>query len=180
MKIDLFSTPIWIGNIDSSKIKLVKQELKPTFGSEINTTYNHSLGSKIEENSLKYLYENLISILDETIRSPYQIRLINIWENSYEQGDFQEKHIHPGSDLSFVIYKKVDQGNTVFVNPADKLLDVFYHNCEVKQALFGSCSFAPKCRENQVVIFPSYLEHYVKKMSNSITIAGNLNITFDR
>ena len=43
MKIDLFSTSIWIGNIDSSKVKLIKQEVKPTFGSEVNTTYNDGM-----------------------------------------------------------------------------------------------------------------------------------------
>jgi len=178
VKIDLFSVPIWIGNIDSSKIKLLKQELKPTFGSEVNTTYNDSFGSKIEESSVKYLLENLISILDETISSRYQIKLINIWENSYGQGDFQEKHIHAGSDLSFVIYKKVEESNTVFVNPSYKLIDAFYHDCKIKQNLFGSFSFSPKCRENQVVIFPSFIEHYVKKINNATTIAGNLKLTF--
>ena len=179
MKLDLFSTPIWIGNIDASKVKLVEQQLRPTFESKVNTTFNEGFGSKIQESSLEYLLTSLVSILDETIKLPYKIYLENIWENSYNQEDFQEKHTHPGSDLSFVIYKKVEQANTVFVNPADKLLDAYYIHCKRKQDLFGCSPFAPKCRENQIIIFPSYLEHYVKKTSNSVTISGNLKLNFD-
>ena len=97
MKIDLFSVPIWIGNIDSNKIKLKKEKLEPTFGSGVKTSFNKNLGSIIDEVSLKYLYEMLVEVLDETIKIPYNISLLNIWENHYENNDFQEKHLHTGS-----------------------------------------------------------------------------------
>ena len=179
MKLDLFSTPIWIGNIDASKIFLIEQDTKPTFGSEIKTTFNEGLGSKIDEKSTNYLYEIIISLLDETITMPYTITLGNIWENEYREYDFQENHIHTLSDLSFVIYKKINMSNTVFVNPASNIIDAFYSPCNKKRNLFGPLQFSPECRENQIVIFPSYLEHYVKKTSNALTIAGNLKLEFD-
>ena len=180
MKIDLFSVPIWIGNIDSNKIKLKKEKLEPTFGSGVKTSFNKNLGAIIDETSLKYLYETLVKILDENINTSYNINLLNIWENYYENNDFQEKHLHTGSDLSFVIYKKIEQSNTVFVNPADKLISSFYTHCKVKQSTFGPLQFFPKCRQNQIIIFPSFLEHYVQKTSNSITIAGNLILNFQQ
>lgn len=179
MKLDLFSTPIWIGNIDSSKVNLIEQEAKPTFGSEVHTTFNNNFGSSIHEESIKYLYEVIISILDETIKNTYTLQLQNIWENKYRKGDFQEKHTHPNSDLSFVVYKKIKESNTVFVNPADKIIEAFYFSCKRKQNLFGPVLFSPKCRENQIIIFPSHLEHYVKKTSNALTIAGNLKLNFN-
>jgi hypothetical protein len=179
VKLDLFSTSLWIGNIDTSKVKLIKQETKPTFGSEVHTTFNNTLGSSIDEKSLNYLFQTIINLLDETIKNPYTLYLFNIWENEYREGDFQEKHFHSGSDLSFVIYKKIKKSNTVFINPADKIIDSFYTSCEKKRKLFGPLQFSPECRENQIVIFPSYLEHYVKKTSNALTIAGNLKLEFD-
>ena len=36
--------------------------------------------------------------------------------------------------------------------------------------------FHPECRSNQIIIFPSCLEHMVKKHSNSTTISGNILI----
>jgi hypothetical protein len=42
--------------------------------------------------------------------------------------------------------------------------------------LFGGYDFQPQCRENQIIVFPAFLEHYVKKTSNAETIAGNMTI----
>jgi hypothetical protein len=37
--------------------------------------------------------------------------------------------------------------------------------------------FSPKLRENQIIIFPSFLEHMVKKTTEEgSTIAGNISI----
>lgn len=176
MKIDLFSTPIWIGNIDSSLIKLDEKKLEPTFGSNILTSFDQK--NKITEESLEYLYEIIIGLIDETITNPYQLHLLNIWENHYINSDFQEKHIHTESDLSFIIYKKIDESKTVFSHPANNLIASFYSSCLRKKFIFGPLDYTPQCRENQIIIFPSFLEHYVKKTSNAITIAGNLKLTF--
>ena len=34
----------------------------------------------------------------------------------------------------------------------------------------------PKLEQGDLIIFPSYLEHWVKPNSNNITIAGNIKI----
>ena len=34
----------------------------------------------------------------------------------------------------------------------------------------------PKVHENDMIIFPAYLKHMVKKSRDSVTISGNLNI----
>jgi hypothetical protein len=175
MNLKIFSTSIWIGNIDASKITLNQAEPQPTFESKIKTTFHD--GYDINEDSLQYLYKILVNLLNETVQRSYQIELKNIWENHYEDFDFQEKHIHTNSDLSFVIYKKIKNSNTVFVNPTDKLINAFY-DCDKKQNLFGPIWYQPECTENQIVVFPSYLEHFVKKTKNSITIAGNLTFNF--
>ena len=65
------------------------------------------------------------------------------------------------------------------MNSNKNLLAAFY-NSEKKQKLFGGNHyFEPECRENQIVIFPSHLEHYVKKHDNSVTISGNLEINLN-
>lgn len=180
MQINLFSIPIWIGNIDAGKIELIDKELKPTFGSELNTTYDGGKGNEIYKESFDYINSIIINQLNQTFTQKYFIEITNIWENHYDQDDFQENHIHTDSDLSFIIYKKVKEARTQFVNPSSKLLETFYHSCNIKRNTLSSHGsfFTPECRENQIIIFPSYLEHFVKKTNNAITIAGNLNLTF--
>ena len=176
MKIDLFSIPIWTGNIEAEKVKLIEQNIQPTFGSEVKTTYQESNKNNIHPESLDYLYHVLKRLLAETIKIPFELRLINIWKNVYEDGDFQETHIHCGSDLSFVIYQNVEQSNTVFVNPSLKLISAYFVGYPKKKDILGIQTFTPECRKNQIIIFPSYLEHFVKKTSNAITMSGNLEL----
>jgi len=176
MKLDLFSIPIWIGNIESNKIKLQNKELKETFESNIKTTYENSHPNNIDSDSLNYFYDVSIRLLKETIKIPFQLRLLNIWKNVYEDKDFQETHIHCGSDLSFIIYEKVIESNTVFLNPASNLISSFFVRNPRKKEILSEISFTPQCRENQIIIFPSYLEHFVKKTSNAVTLSGNLEL----
>lgn len=176
MKHNLFSIPIWTGNIDSEKVKLIEQNIQPTFGSEIKTTYHESNKSNIHPESLEYLYQVMKRLLAETVKVPFELRLINIWKNIYEDNDFQETHIHCGSDLSFVIYADVIESNTVFVNPSLKLIAAYFVGRPKIKNILGVESFTPECRKNQIIIFPSYLEHFVKKTSNAITISGNLEL----
>jgi len=35
-------------------------------------------------------------------------------------------------------------------------------------------SFEPKCEEGDIIVFPSYLDHWVRPNSNNETIAGNV------
>lgn len=178
MKLDLFSVPIWIGNIDASKIKIENQEKNVSFESEINTTKKVGMTNTVNSESINYIYQKFIEQLDKTFQIPYTLQLLDIWENYYNKNDFQENHIHPGSDLSFIIYKKIEEVKTVFVNPQNNILESFYHTSYSKINFFGPQHFIPDCRTNQFVIFPSYLEHFVKKTNNAITIAGNIILDF--
>tara|TARA_R100001460_G_scaffold73310_3_gene114223 strand:- start:239 stop:772 length:534 start_codon:yes stop_codon:yes gene_type:complete len=173
--IDLFSTPIFIGNIDSSKIKLKSSSTSETFVSELQTTFN--VDTKISEESVKYLLDTVVKLLNEKLTQEFEVSLQNIWENKYKNNDFQDVHIHPGAHLSFIIYKKIKSSNTVFFHPSKNLLGCFYDDCWKKTKLFGPQHFEVQCRENQMVVFPSFLEHMVKKTSDAVTIAGNLFLT---
>ena len=36
--------------------------------------------------------------------------------------------------------------------------------------------YEPNLKQGDIIVFPSYLEHWVKPNSNNITIAGNIKI----
>ena len=57
-------------------------------------------------------------------------------------------------------------------------MEAFYHESNLKSKYFGPQYFTPDCRTNQFIIFPSHIEHFVKKTKNAITIAGNMILQF--
>ena len=170
MIVDLFKIPIFIGNIDSKKISLKNKVFKDTWMSKTKSTYEQSLEKNYENiDNIQYLLDVISKILQEKIKYSFKLSLINIWENNYINNDYQEPHIHPKSDFSFIIYKDVQEGKTVFLNPIRNFL-MIYSNIS---HMFKS-EFMPKCKNGQIVIFPSFLEHMVLKSSKQKTISGNL------
>ena len=172
MKINLFSIPIFVDNIDATKINFDKFEFKNKFLSEVKSS--HETNSQIDDKSTNYLLQILSKNIYDFINQGFKLQILNVWQNFYENNDFQEKHIHVNSDFSFIIYKKIEESKTVFVAPHSYIAESFYDQKFFKK--YFQTFFEPKCRENQIIIFPSFLEHMVKKTNNAITISGNFLI----
>lgn len=173
MKIDLFSIPVFLGNIDANKIKFqTNNKLQKTWLSKTNSTFFDK--NILTDESGEYLLKTIISILNEEIRSEYNISLIEIWKNVYKHKDYQEEHIHPGAQFSFVIYKKVNSSNTCFSAPHFFISQYSWND---DQSIYKT-TFEPQLRNGQIIIFPSFLIHHVKLSSNNETIAGNLKFEY--
>jgi hypothetical protein len=171
MKLNLFSVPIFIANIDIDKLKIENGSFKETWLSE--TISSHAEGDVIDKESSDYLLTTISKKLIAELKKPFKINLTHIWENHYKNNDFQERHTHPQSHFSFIIYKKIDKSNTVFFHPAEDLITSYYNGSGL--SMFNT-NFMPECREGQIIIFPSFLGHMVKKSNNSQTISGNVNL----
>ena len=178
MQLNLFSVPVFIGNINSKKLKFTNQKTQSSFASDVKTSIE--TGEKnLKEESAQYLVDCIVKLLEEKFKSPFRITLRNIWQNIYKKSDFQEKHIHIGSHFSFIIYDKIDVPKTLFFNPAYYLIESFYKESDgFKQGDICDTNFMPPCREGQIIVFPSFLEHMVRKTSNAVTISGNINFKF--
>jgi hypothetical protein len=170
MKLNIFPIPIYIGNIETDKIIISNKGFEKTWLSE--TESSHNFLNKIEDSSWAYLQTIIADLLKEDFNFSYELTLKSIWENQYRASDFQENHIHTGSHFSFIIYKETEKSNTVFFRPDKNLFDSFYDG---KFNQFNN-KFIPECRSNQIIIFPSCIEHMVLSNTISKTIAGNLII----
>lgn len=168
MKLDLFYTPIHKIKVDLSKIKLDSGPYVKTFDSKTPSTI--STENKLSPYSRKYLLE----IFKEHL--PFEeIKLLNVWKNRYNPGDHQETHIHSQSSFSFIIYEKIKECKTVFLNPAWKQIVSYFDESFLNTSKIINCSIG------DMLIFPSYLEHYVKRHDEeSITISGNIRVNINK
>jgi hypothetical protein len=171
MKVNLFSIPLFISNIDIDKLKIKNGSFKETWLSE--TMSSHAEGDILEKESSNYLLTIISKKLATELKRPFKIHLTHLWENHYKDNDFQERHTHPQSHFSFIIYKRIEKANTVFLHPAEDLILSYYNGSNLN--MFNT-NFMPECKEGQIIIFPSFLGHMVKKTNNAQTISGNLNL----
>jgi len=171
MKLNIFSIPLYIANIDVTKINLVSEKFEETWLSE--TSSSHNFKNTLDTKSINYLLEKIASLLSKDIKGNYKINLTSIWQNNYKENDFQERHTHAGSHFSFIIFKKINESRTVFLNPIEDLITSYYNGSNLN--IFDQV-YVPECRQGQMILFPSFLGHMVKKTSNASTIAGNINL----
>jgi hypothetical protein len=171
LKINCFQIPFYVEDIDIDKIQLSNTDFKETWLSKTLSSY--SFKNFITKETHEYLLNLLHRMLSEDIKEEFKIKLINIWQNIYKNKSYQEKHIHVHSHFSFIIYKKIKNSNTVFINPANKLIESFYSESKVNMM---GVNVESNFKQNQIVLFPSFIEHMVKPCDDSETISGNIYI----
>jgi len=165
----IFPNLIAIKNLNLKNLKIIGKNFKKTFESKINTTLDSQ--TLFDKNSMNYLNIELTDVLSYLLK-PYcknfVFKLDSIWINKYINRDYQGSHVHP-SDFSFIIYYKTNKSHTVFNSPVKNLLESFNNKIFYK-------NYEPNLKQGDLIIFPSYLEHWVKPNSNNITVAGNIKI----
>jgi len=168
MKHDIFSTPVWVEKIEPYKIELISENFQEKFLSGTISSLDTTMkNNKISDKGLKYLLDNILKSLSDL--SITKISLTNIWRNKYEEG-FQDMHFHNSAHFCFIVYEKLKEPQTVFFHPAYDLLT------EKNLDKIIPSHICPKVYENDMIIFPAYLKHMVKRSRDSITIGGNIKI----
>lgn len=106
-----------------------------------------------------------------------------MWWNYYPENFWQEKHTHPYSSISGIIYLTNDEVPTVFYNPNLPLLHMDNHPEELGN-IYNRHSYDIFPQENKLVMFRSYMDHavkYVRQMERQysplrLTIAFNASM----
>ena len=63
---------------------------------------------------------------------------------------FKKRHTHAGSHFSFIIFKKIDESRTVFLNPIEDLITSYYNGSNLN--IFEQV-YTPECRQGQIILF---------------------------
>lgn len=138
----------------------------PTLSYDINDNYLKSfLKPNIEEYYKSWEFINHIP----------KLNIKELWINLSKKDSFQEVHRHPNSDFSGVIYiqSNKDSGNLNLVNPMETEINLL-----PKTKTYSDLYLIPPL-EGLLVIFPSWLSHYVSKNKspqNRISISFNIKI----
>jgi hypothetical protein len=172
MRKDLFAIPIFEDKVNLSLIKISEEETQETWDSRIQTTFfkNH----EISEDTWNHLIEVITKNIN-TISHPYKNpRIDKIWRNVYTEKDYQDPHIHPHCQWSFIIYETVPKSKTVLFNPSMKDIQ----NQIGQNVLEFPLDYKPNLEKGSILIFPSFLLHMVLHGNSGSTIAGNIKLEY--
>ena len=185
--VDIFKTPIlkfklninlkdWIGySLDLEKNS--KSENKS------NSTGFHSQDLN-KDNKIVNDFINEINTCLEKAKNVFGLNkdlvVDNIWVNINRYKDYNKLHNHPLSIISSVFYIKTnkDAGNIYFLNNNE--IDTFIDNKHISQYNDYNCqSVSFEIEENVLLLFPSWLKHYVNpNLSNQDRISLSFNTNF--
>ena len=170
MQYDIFQIPIFIDTIDLSKIDISDEPTEKIWLSETPST----LGKEhtISDGTFEYLIEIFNKNLGDKIGANPSFG--QLWRNKYKEHDWQDIHIHPHSAWSFIIYETVEKSKTVFMNPMYK--DIQNHLGT--NAPDFPLDFRPDLCTGDIMIFPSFLEHFVRPGNVGSTISGNVYMDY--
>lgn len=170
MKYDIFSIPIFIDTVDLNRIQISDEELTPTWLSDTPSTMGktHTVSDDTFQHIIEIFNRNLKDMVGPNPRfGP-------IWRNKYSKTDWQETHIHPHASWSFIIYESVATSKTVFVNPSYKDIQNQLTNLLPEFPL----DFRPQLTTGDIIIFPSFLEHFVLPGNEGTTVSGNIYMDY--
>lgn len=114
-------------------------------------------------------------------KKDYRLYLSNLWININQTSSFNRPHIHTESVFSGVYYVDcfIDSGNLVLLHPSmgQKILINEYHLETFTE--FSSAVISVDPEIGKLIIFPSWVEHYVEPNLNPkerISIAFNISV----
>tara|TARA_B100001250_G_scaffold67529_1_gene54065 strand:+ start:884 stop:1492 length:609 start_codon:yes stop_codon:yes gene_type:complete len=145
-------------------------DLRTEFNSSRNNEYAHYYNGIMDRFSNDLTLEGGRCYIDES------------WINSYGLDENQEEHDHlPGfySAIHYVKFNPEVHKPAVFINPLMQLYS--YMNNEInygKHPDYMQVDFEPDVKEGDIIIFPSWLKHTVKRNKTDqhrITLAFNIN-----
>lgn len=187
MLIDIFKTSIWKVKLNlklSSLEKEIENIVKKDKGREISNVGGYQTNDIDYKNSTQLLFlSELIKVhtgrYRENVGLDHNFKMDNMWININKYKDFNKSHLHPRSSISGVFYVKCpkDCGNIVLENSASDFLSYDWNPNVKTFTSYTSSTWYIACENNLLLLFPSYLKHYVQPslaQEERISISFNL------
>lgn len=170
-KITPFVTSIWIDELPDQTYLLDKILEIRDKDSNKNIKKSNRGGWQSEpfsESSNFFMIDTITQIKDKIKKVYTELGISknpdikNYWFNCNLKGDYNKTHVHPYSFVSAVLYlsTSTDCGNIIFERP-DQFENFIDDISVLTKENYKTFYIIPK--NNLLVVFPSYLPHYVEK-----------------
>jgi hypothetical protein len=133
------------------------------------------------ENNKDIMLNNYHQTIDEFFDKEYELHFTDFWYNVYQNGEWQEKHDHLGSQVnpaqfSFIHFLSYDKDVHQPPNFTDPLRCMRYLSIEMDSNNCGEV-YVPRVEEGDLLMFPSYLQHFVSP--DKVTDKPRITISFN-
>jgi len=148
----------------------------------VNISNNSFILEDIELSRIKtFLNESFLWFKDNVLEIKNDFRLTQSWATVNKMFSYHHKHNHPNSMFSIVYYAEIESGDLMLDFPYSRIQERFNFSYDVKNwNEFNSNSWKFKLSTGDVLIFPSWLDHYSTPNqvdSDRIIIGANYFIT---
>tara|TARA_B100000287_G_scaffold8369_1_gene8293 strand:- start:1221 stop:1739 length:519 start_codon:yes stop_codon:yes gene_type:complete len=171
MKKEIFAIPVFEDTIDVERLKLPDLECEPTWDAGIPTTFCKQL--ELCEDAYKALGEVVDRNLYEANLMGANARFGHLWYNKYDEHHYQDIHIHPKCQWSFIVYIDV-YAKTSFMNPSFR--DIQNQLAQMVEGF--PLDYKPDLGPGSMIIFPSFLMHSVNSGNKGRTLSGNIYMDY--
>ena len=169
----IFGIPIFEDVVELDKFNDIPfAPLEPTWDSGVPSSFGTQKPEDVPMSVWEYLSQVERNLHPAELMGK-NARFGHIWKNVYQKHDYQDAHIHPHSQWSFVIYVDVES-KTSFFNPS--LHNIQNHfGCTLPQF---ALDYKPRLKPGNMIIFPSFLMHMVNSGNEGTTISGNIYMDY--
>ena len=190
----IFQTPLFktklenTHGLDKELIKLLENEKKLKAGRKKTNkggfqTKLLGSGTPAVDKFHQFISPTVVNFLKQiNIPKDSMVRLSPLWINSNTKNSYNLSHTHDG-EFSLVYYLKTpkDCGSIVFKNPNPAFTILKFYDLPFPEYnYYNSQEFVVDPKENDLLIFPSHLVHYVRPSNSKkerISLSLNIYVT---
>jgi len=187
MLVDIFKTGIWKAKLNLNLYSLEKEIesiVKKDRGRKISNVGGYQTNDIDYEKHTQLLFlSEIIKVNTRSYRDSVGLnqnfKIDNMWININKYKDFNKSHLHPYSSISGVFYVKCpkDCGDIVLENNSKDFLSYDWNPNIKTFTSYTSSDWVIPCEKNLLLLFPSYLRHYVQpKLVEEERISLSFNI----
>jgi len=181
----IFPTPVYVVKRDSNLThkeeteirKIVKEGMNKSWG---NSYTNNSYIFNDKLKNIKQFCEQQIKVYVKEVLNPKEeldFYITQSWLNITKPGEFHHEHSHQNSIISGVFYISTEEDDKITFCEANAKLKEFISFEKEEFNIWNSTSLFFPVNNNELVLFPSWLNHKVdrneKATTNRISLSFN-------
>jgi uncharacterized protein (TIGR02466 family) len=184
--IPIFSSFISVNRETNIDVDILDKAARKIFKTTNNQQYHFNGTEKEFEPMFELITHSVHNVWINTINGndDFQVCLSDIWMSIGSDKNILQPHQHPHQSLSGVFYIKSKDSKLTFLSPVAQVIDKYPQtvndNCLREFNQYNSSVWSIPCEVGAIVIFPSYLFHYVQNHDGDDRISVAFDVKIER